>query len=100
MVQTTYTKLRANLAKYMDRATEDSEIIFISRKKSTDVAMLAATELESLLETAHLLSSPVNRKRLLEAYVRAEERTEEPMTLDDLRAEVGLTPKAAEVKSA
>ena len=96
MVKTTYTNVRANLAKYMDRAVEDNEIIFISRKKEEMVAMLSASELESLLETAHLLRSPANRKRLFEAYKRAEERTVEPSSLDELLQEVGLdTGKAS-----
>ena len=95
MVQTTYTNVRANLAKFMNLATEDNEIVFISRNKVVTVAMIAVSELESLLETAHLLKSPKNRQRLFEAYRRAEERTIEPSTPEELFKEVGLVEKKA-----
>lgn len=90
MVQTTYTNLRARLAEYLDRAAEDNEIIFVNRKKSASVAMIAASELESLLETVHLLRSPENRRRLMEAYRRAEEQSVEPSSAEELFKEVGL----------
>ena len=43
----------------------------IRRRGSEDVALIAADELESLLETAHLLRSPRNADRLLTARQRA-----------------------------
>ena len=98
MVQTTYTDLRARLAEYMDRAIENNEIIFISRKKSPKVAMIAVSELEGLMETAHLLRSPENRRRLFDAYKRAEERTVEPSSLQELLVEVGLIEEKATAK--
>ena len=84
MVQTTYTNLRARLAEYMDRAIEDNEIVIINRNKKAAVAMIAVAELESLLETAHLLRSPRNRKRLFEAYRRAEEQSVKPSLPEEL----------------
>jgi antitoxin YefM len=54
------------------------------------VALIAADELQSLLETAHLLRSPVNAERLLTALTRAQQQTTSPQSLADLRAEVGL----------
>jgi antitoxin YefM len=90
MVHTTYTRARANLAEYLNRTTEDNEIVIIDRKKSAAVALIAASELESLLETAHLFRSPENRKRLFQAYNRAEERSVEPSSVEELCKEIGL----------
>ena len=59
-IETTYTAARANLAKLLDSATEDREIVLIRRRGGEDVALIAADELEGLLETAHLLRSPAN----------------------------------------
>ncbi len=95
MVQTTYTNVRARLAEYMDRAVEDNEIVIINRKRTPAVAMIAVSELESLLETAHLLRSPKNRQRLLDANKRAEERSVEPSTPEELFEEVGLVEEKA-----
>ncbi len=58
------------------------------------MALIAADELESILETAHLLRSPKNAERLLTALHRARQRTLETGTVNDLRAEVGLDQAA------
>jgi antitoxin YefM len=89
-VQTTYTEARANLAQLCDRAIEDRETVIIRRRGKRDVALIAADELASLEETAHLLHSPRNAARLLTALNRALERTEEPQSLDALRRDLGL----------
>ena len=52
--------------------------------------MLAASELRSLEETAHLLRSPENARRLLRALERAQSRSGEPQTVEELRREMGL----------
>ena len=66
----------------------DRNVVVIRRRGAEDVALIAADELESILETAHLLRSPKNAERLLTALRRAQQRTLEPSTVDDLRAEV------------
>ncbi len=70
------------------------DVVVIQRRGAEDVALIAADELESILETAHLLRSPENAERLLTALRRAQQRTLEPSTVDDLRAEAGLDQAA------
>lgn len=91
--QTTYTKARANLAKLCDRVTASRETVIISRRGAEDVALVAAQELSSLVETAHLLRSPENARRLLRALNRARARKLKPQSLDRMRAEMGLGAK-------
>ena len=55
------------------------------------VALIAADELESLSETAHLLRSPANAERLLAALVRARAGEGKPQSVDELRRELGLS---------
>ncbi|MQA91741.1 MAG: type II toxin-antitoxin system prevent-host-death family antitoxin [Gemmatimonas sp.] len=93
-IETTYTAARANLAKLLDSAVEDREIIVIRRRRGEDVALIAADELESLLETAHLLRSPKNAARLLSALQRARADEGDPQTVSELRGAVGLDPTA------
>ena len=57
-IETTYTLARANLAKLLDEVTENRETVVIHRRGSEAVALIAASELESLNETAHLLDRP------------------------------------------
>jgi antitoxin YefM len=86
----TYTQARTTLASLLDRVISNRETVIIQRRGAKDVALIAADELESLLETAHLLRSPKNAERLLAALARAQQRDGERMTVDDLRREVGL----------
>jgi len=71
VVEITFTHARQNLAKVIDEVTQDREIVIIRRRGSEDAALIAADELRSLMETAHLLRSPANAKRLLTALNRA-----------------------------
>ncbi len=93
-IQTTYTQARANLAKLFNEVTENREVVIIRRRRGEDVAVLAADELSSLTETAHLLRSPKNARRLLQALARAQEKTEKPKSLDALKKGLGLEDKA------
>jgi antitoxin YefM len=92
-VETTYSSLRQNLASVLERADNDNEVFIVRRRKGRDIALIPADELSSLLETAHLLSSPANAKRLLRALRRADNRAARPATIDDLRKSVGLERK-------
>jgi antitoxin YefM len=91
-IQTTYTQARAGLAKLLDQVIHDSEIIVIQRGGDEDVAMIAASELGSLLETAYLLRSPANAQRLLSALARALKGEGELQTIEALRKELNLEP--------
>ena len=68
---TTYTSLRENLASILDRVVDDREVVVVRRKGARDVALVPASELAGLVETAHLLRSPANARRLLKALGRA-----------------------------
>jgi antitoxin YefM len=90
VIQTTYSDARDHLADLWDRAVNDREIVRLTRRGSPDVAIIAADELESLLETVYLLRSPANARRLLDGLARAEAGLDQPMTLDELCRAVGL----------
>jgi antitoxin YefM len=89
-IRTTYTQARANLAKLCDEATDNQEVVIISRRGGKDVALVDALELAGLTETAHLLRSPRNTERLLTAVARAKANTVKPQTVDEIRRELGL----------
>jgi len=89
-IQTTYTQARDGLAKLLDQVTHNREVVVIQRRGEEDVAMIAAAELESLMETAYLLRSPANAERLLSALGRALKGGSNPQTMEALRHEVGL----------
>ena len=83
-IETTYSQAREQLKALMDRAVEDREVIVVRRRTGGDVAMIAADELASIVETAHLLRSEKNAKRLLAALSRARSRTTKPTPIAHL----------------
>jgi antitoxin YefM len=94
MLFTTTSDVHANFTSWCASALDDREIIVMQNNNGKRLALLAADELESLLETVHLLRSPANAERLLTALRRAEEQTESPETLQELRSSVGLEETA------
>jgi len=86
----TYTQVRANFAKLLDKVSLNKEIVIINRKNAENVALVSESELTGLLETAHLLRSPKNAKRLLNALLRVQEKDGIPQSIDVLRQELGL----------
>ena len=63
----TYTTVRANLASAMDRVCGDHEPLIITRNGEQSVVMLSLEDYKALEETAYLLRTPTNAKRLLSA---------------------------------
>lgn len=66
------TSARSNLAKTMDRICDDHEPVVITRKNERSVVMLSLEDYEALEETAYLLRSPKNMKRLIESISQLE----------------------------
>jgi antitoxin YefM len=67
----TYTEARENLASAWDKAVSTREPIILKRRGKEDIAIIAADELAAYVETAHLLRSPANARRLLLALDRS-----------------------------
>ena len=63
----TYTATRENLASTMQTVCDDHEPVVITRRRDQAVVMMSLDDYESLEETAYLLRSPRNARRLREA---------------------------------
>lgn len=63
----TYTAARENLASTIDKVCSDRDPVIITRKRDQSVVMIALDDYEALEETAYLLRSPANAKRLISA---------------------------------
>jgi antitoxin YefM len=86
----TYSQVRANLATILDVVSEDREIVKITRRDKADVALIAADELSSLLESVYLLRSPANAKRLFSAMEWAKSDAAIPQSLKQLKQELEI----------
>ena len=83
-LETTYTRLRSNLATILDRVSEDQDVAIVRRRGAKDVALVSADGLAGLMETAHLLRSPRNAQRLLSALREAKAGRGTRMSLEQL----------------
>ena len=89
----TYPELETQsvLSAVWEKVVGDREIVRVHRDGANEeVALIAADELDSILETMHLLRSPANAERLLAALEWSRRGDGTPQTVDELRREVGL----------
>jgi antitoxin YefM len=87
-MEATYTETRSNFAKLWDKVIDHREPLTIHRRGSEDVVLLPASELSSLQETAHLLRSPRNAQRLLEALWASFDQQGEEVKVEALKRTV------------
>jgi antitoxin YefM len=91
MKTVSYTELRENLATLLDKVVDDQEAVLVERRGHETVALIAADELSSLLETVYLLRSPANAARLLESLAQAKGGKLKEMSLNALKELSGGT---------
>lgn len=87
------TNARKEFFKILDEVAQDSSVVIVKRKDAPNVAILAESELSSLVETVHLLRSPKNAERLFSALDKSQardldtpENTDQEQALMELRA--------------
>ena len=67
-----YTAARQNLAKTMEKVCKDHAPVIVTRKSSDSVVIMSLEDYEALEETAYLLRSPKNTRRLIESIAQLE----------------------------
>lgn len=72
MREISYTRARASLASTIDQVIEDHAPVVITRKGEGAVVMLSLGDYQALDETAYLLRSPANARRLRESVAELE----------------------------
>jgi antitoxin YefM len=91
----TYTQARANLAETLNDVEENRSVVVIRRRGRPGVALIAEEELSSLMETVHLLRSPANAQRLLDAISEVKTGSYETApSIEALAEELGLEQEA------
>ena len=85
--ETTYSSLSENLATVLDQVVDQQDTVIVRRRGARDVALIPASELAGLIESAHLLRSPRNARRLMTALRRAKAGRIQPGTVASLREE-------------
>ena len=80
----TYTAARESLASTMDRVCMDHDPVIITRNRDQAVVMISLEDFESLEETAYLLRSPANARRLLDSISDLKESGGITKSIDEL----------------
>jgi antitoxin YefM len=87
---TTPTEARAGFFQLLDRVAEGHQICIINRRDGENVALIAESDLNSLIETVYLFRSPANAQRLLDAMTEAKSGSLVPQTIEELKQELGI----------
>lgn len=80
----TYTAARESLAATMDRVCEDHDPVIITRNRDQAVVLMSLEDYDSLQETASLLRSPANARRLLDSIKELKSGKGITQSLDEL----------------
>ena len=71
VIKKSFSEVNSNFLEILDQVSHTKTVCLIRRNENEDVAMIAKSELDSLLEPVYLLKSPENANRLLSALDRA-----------------------------
>ena len=84
MTAISYTAARENLASTMDKVCQNHDPVIITRNRDQAVVMMSLEDYSSLEETAYLMRSPANARRLLESIAEIEKGKVVRKKLSDL----------------
>lgn len=70
MIAANYTEFRTGLKRYLDDVEENNETLIIKRASGKGTVLISLEEYNSIVETAHLLSSKKNKERLDESILQ------------------------------
>jgi antitoxin YefM len=88
---TTPTEARAGFFQLIDRVAENHQICIINRREGENVALIAESDLNSLMETVYLFRSPANAQRLLDAMAEVKSAKLVPQSIEELKQELGIS---------
>ena len=93
---TSPTEARNGLFQLLEKVAEDHQVFIINRRKGENVALIAESDLRSLVETVYLLRSPANARRLFDAIEESTTGKIKSQTLEELKQELGIEQEGEE----
>ena len=87
---TSPTDARKDFFKLLDLVVENHQVYMINRRNGENVALIAESDLVSLVETVYLLRSPANARRLLDAIEESKTGKIQPQSMAELQQELGF----------
>ncbi len=93
---TSPTEARAGFFQLIDRVAQSHQICIINRREGDNVAIIAESDLNSLIETVYLFRSPANARHLLDSIDEYRSGKLVPQSIEELRQELGIGGKEEE----
>lgn len=86
----TPTEARNDFFNLLKQVVDNHQTVLISRRDGENVAVISESDLSSLIETAYLLRSPANAKRIFESLEWSKSNQGHSQTVEELRQELGI----------
>ena len=87
---TSPTDARNDFFKLLDLVLEEHQVYIINRRDAENVALIAESDLMSLVETVYLLRAQGNARRLLDAIEESKTGKIQSQTIAELQQELGI----------
>ncbi len=84
MIAATYTELRSNLKKYLDRVINDSDNVIVNRGNDSAVVIMSLEEYEAMQETAYIQSQPDIMEAIRQGEKDLRDGNYETVNIDEL----------------
>ena len=78
---TSPTDAREGFFQLLNQVAENHQVFIINRREGENVALIAESDLTSLVETVYLLRTPANTRRLLNAIAQSKSGNMQPQTI-------------------
>lgn len=93
---TSPTEARNDFFKLLETIVESRQVYIVNRRDGENVALIAESDLTSLVETVYLLRSPKNASRLMEAIEESKTGKIKPQSIEELKQELRIEQKKEE----
>ncbi len=93
---TSPTDARNDFFNLLEQVVTNHQVYIINRRDAENVALIAESDLRSLVETVYLLKSPANAHRLLDAIEESKTGKIKPQTKEELQQELCLDKEEKE----
>ncbi|MEN9521103.1 MAG: hypothetical protein RLZZ381_3691 [Cyanobacteriota bacterium] len=87
---TSPTDARNDFFNLLNLVAENHQVYLVNRRNGENVALIAESDLVSLVETVYLFRSPQNARRLLEAMEESKNGKIQPQSLSELQQEMAI----------
>jgi antitoxin YefM len=90
---TSPTEARNQFFKLLELVTENHQVYLVHRREGENVALIAESDLMSLVEAVYLFRSPANARHLLDAIEESKNGHIQPQSIAELKQELNLEQK-------